>query len=59
MPAEDCFGLQPDLVLRMAVIDTGDHTLLVWVRDIAGAGERDIEYDSFDAMLASLRFGDA
>lgn len=57
--AEECFGLQPDLILRMAVIDTGDQTLLVWVRDILGAAERDIEYDTFDAMLASLRFTDA
>ena len=59
MPAADCFGLQPDLILRMAVIDTDAGPLLVWVRDIRGADDRDLEYDSFDAMLASLRFREA
>ena len=56
MFAADCFGLQPDLILRIAVIDTDAGPLLVWVRDIRGADDRDIEYESFDAMLASLRF---
>ena len=55
MTAHDCFGLQPDLTLRIAVIDVGDETLLVWVRDIRGAPA---EYATFDAMLASLRFDD-
>ena len=55
MTAHDCFGLQPDLTLRIAVIDTGDETLLVWVRDIRGAPA---EYATFDAMLASIRFDD-
>ena len=52
--AADCFGVQPDLVLRMAVIDTDDGPpLLIWVRDISGV---DAEYETFEAMLASLRF---
>ena len=51
--ADDCFGLQPEVTLRIAVIDTGDTTLLVWVRDIRGAPA---EYATFDAMLASIRF---
>ena len=56
MFAADCFGLQPDLILRIAVIDTDAGPLLIWVRDIRGADDRDIEYESFDEMLASLRF---
>jgi hypothetical protein len=58
MLAADCFGLQPDLILRIAVIDTDAGPLLIWVRDIRGADDRELEYDSFDAMLASLRFRD-
>jgi hypothetical protein len=54
--AADCFGVQPDLILRMAVMDTDAGPLLIWVRDIQGAGDRELEYDSFDEMLASLRF---
>jgi hypothetical protein len=54
--AEDCFGVQPDLILRMAVIDTDAGPLLIWVRDIRGADDRELEYDSFDEMLAGLRF---
>jgi hypothetical protein len=56
LAAEDCFGLQPDLILRLAVIETDAGPLLVWVRDIRGADDRDLEYESFDEMLASLRF---
>ena len=55
LAAEDCFGLQPDLSLRLAVVEVGDHPLLIWVRDINGV---DAEYDTFDAMLSSLQFGE-
>jgi hypothetical protein len=58
MTAHDCFGLQPDLILRIAVIDAGDQTLLVWVRDIRGADTTTPEYDSFMTMLASVRFAE-
>ena len=54
--AADCFGLQPDLILRIAVIDTEAGPLLIWVRDIRGADDRELEYESFDEMLGSLRF---
>lgn len=55
--AEDCFGLQPFGILRMAVADVGDTPLVIWFRDIRGADDREIEYATFDAMVASLRFG--
>ena len=57
LAAEDCFGLQPDLILRLAVFETDAGPLLVWVRDIRGADDRDLEYESFDEMLASLHLG--
>jgi hypothetical protein len=52
--AADCFGVQPDLILHMAVIDTDAGPLLVWQRDPVGAGP--IDYASFEEMLASLHF---
>ena len=57
MTAPDCFGLQPDLNLRIAVIGTGDKTLLVWLRNNVGVDER-MELESFDQMLSSIRFSD-
>jgi hypothetical protein len=50
--AADCYGLQSDFTLRLAVVDVGDQPLLIWVRDIGGAAE----YDTFDEMLDSLHF---
>ena len=50
--AADCFGVQPDLILHMAVIDTDAGPLLVWQRDPVDAGPTD--YESFEEMLASL-----
>lgn len=57
MAAGDCFGLQPDLSLRIAVIDDGDKTLLVWLRTNVGV-DAAVELASFDQMLASIRFSD-
>ena len=57
MTAGDCWGLQPDVIVRIAVIPTGDKTMLVWLRGNALAPE---EYSahlaSFEQMLASIRF---
>jgi hypothetical protein len=55
LAAEDCFGPQSDLLLRLAVIDVDGTPVLVWVRDFREAADT-IEYESFDAMIASLRF---
>ena len=57
-PAGECWGLLPGIVLRIAIIDTGDRTLLVWERDAEDAGADPIDYRAFDAMLASLRLRD-
>jgi hypothetical protein len=57
MTAADCWGLQPGLILRIAVIPVGDETLLVWLRGDAGATQTFTAHlDSFEQMLANLRF---
>ena len=55
--SHDCLGIQPDVVLRIAVIDAEPGPLLIWIRDPRGASDREFEYLTFDAMLASLHFG--
>jgi hypothetical protein len=52
---EGCFGPQPDLRLRLAVVDMGDTTLLAWAR----MNEANLDpafVDMFEQMLASVRF---
>jgi hypothetical protein len=56
--ADECYGLQPEWTLRMAVIDTGDTTLLAWLRHTgtAESGDATGEFRAFEDMLASLSF---
>ncbi len=57
MAAADCWGLQPDLILRIAVITAGDTTVLVWLRGNAFAtDEFTAHLESFEQMVASVRF---
>ena len=58
LDAATCFGPQFELLLRLAVIDVDGTAVLVWIRDIRGNDDRPIEYETFDAMLASMRFVD-
>jgi hypothetical protein len=53
---EGCYGLQPDLILRIAVIDTGGGTtLLAWAR--TGTEAPNDEFNAmFERMLASVQF---
>ena len=56
LAAPDCFGLQPDLVLRMAVMAVGGHTLLIWER-IAVSAAVDVQQAdaaAFDRMLGTV-----
>jgi len=57
MSADDCFGIQPDLALRIAVIDTGKGPLLIWLR-LALENRPDLaaEIARFNAFLAGVRF---
>jgi hypothetical protein len=56
--ADECYGLQPERTLRMAVIDTGDTTLLAWLRHTgtAESGDATGEFTAFEDMLASISF---
>ena len=54
--AADCFGLQPDLTLRMAVIDANGKTLLAWARALRGATHAPGFFTEFEAMLQGLKF---
>jgi hypothetical protein len=56
--AEDCFGLQPDLSVRLAVVPFDDKVLLVWLRTELGADQKDAaaKLASFQDMLASVNF---
>ena len=56
MDAEECFGLQPEFILRGAVIDMGGGTtLLAWARP--GIEAPDDEFNAmFERMLANLKF---
>lgn len=60
LTAEDCFGLQPDLTLRIAVVDAGDSTLVTWLRhDGSGESEDTVaEFAAFEQILSTLRFRD-
>ena len=55
MAAADCFGLQPDVVLRIAVVDAGDQTILIWLRNTVGVDEAD-QLEDFEQMLSTIRF---
>lgn len=34
MAVGDCFGFQPDLILRRVVVDVGDHPMVAWMRSV-------------------------
>ncbi|HKF88949.1 MAG TPA: hypothetical protein VKB85_12870 [Propionibacteriaceae bacterium] len=55
---EDCFGLQPDLSLRLAVVQFDDKVLLIWLRTRLDAEQQDTtaKVASFTDMLASISF---
>jgi hypothetical protein len=54
--APDCYGLQPGLALRIAIIDVGDTTLLIWARGVDGASDQAREFADFERMLATVYF---
>lgn len=52
----ECFGLQPDVILRIAVIDTGGGTtLLAWARTLIEAPDHEFNA-MLERMLANLQF---
>lgn len=52
---EGCFGFQPDVVLRLAVIPVGGTTLLAWART-SKAHPDEAFFAMFEKMLTSVRF---
>jgi hypothetical protein len=53
--AEGCFGLQPDLALRIAVMNVGGKPLLAWAR-IDNQSPDPAFVAEFEAMLATVDF---
>ncbi len=53
--ADGCFGPQSDLVLRLAVVDVGDTTLLAWARMSRQNPDRSFAA-VFERMLTTIRF---
>jgi hypothetical protein len=56
LAAPDCYGLQPGLALRIAIIDADDITLLIWARAVDGASDRAREFADFERMLTTMSF---
>ena len=52
---EGCFGLQPEYVLRLAVMDVGGKPLLAWARSNTDIPDQAFLAE-FEAMLASVDF---
>jgi len=53
--SEGCAGIQPDFLLRLAVIDVGGTTLLAWARTTKD-NPNDAFFAMFERMLKSVRF---
>lgn len=52
---ESCYGIQPDIVIRLAVIPVGKTTLLAWART-SKANPDETFFAMFERMLKSVRF---
>ena len=53
--ADGCYGIQPDIVARLAVIPVGNTTLLAWART-SKANPDEAFFATFERMLNSVRF---
>jgi hypothetical protein len=53
--AEGCFGLEPDLALRIAVVNISGTPVVAWARTSAKAPDHSL-FANFAAMLKSIRF---
>ena len=54
-PVETCFGLQPDLALRIAVVNLNGRTLVAWARTQQGDAGAPEFFAEFEAMLHTLK----
>jgi len=55
LTAEDCYGAQPTVAMRFAVIDLGERVMLTWLRNIKGTDSTARNAD-FEQMLRSIHF---
>jgi hypothetical protein len=55
MSAGDCYGPQPTLSQRLAVIDLGGRVMVAWLRNIKGT-DSTAKDASFEQMLHSIKF---
>jgi hypothetical protein len=53
--SEGCYGPQPDITQRLAVIDMGDTTLLAWARMSRDNPDQSFA-DMFERMLTTVQF---
>jgi hypothetical protein len=53
--SEGCYGVQPDLILRIAVIPVGNSTLLAWARTSKDSPDEAF-VAMFETMLKSIQF---
>ena len=53
---EDCYGPQPDVATRVAVIEASGKTLLAWASINTGASDESAFFTEFEAMLQSVKF---
>jgi hypothetical protein len=53
---DDCYGLQPYALLRLAVIDDHGTTLLAWARVLPGSPTRDADFAAFEDLLSTVHF---
>lgn len=57
MPPEECYGLQPGLDLRVAVVDVDGKPLVVWLRHDRQLGaDPGPEFAAFEDVLATVHF---
>jgi hypothetical protein len=56
LAAEDCYGLQPEGAVRIAVIDFSGRTLVAWAGIDKGASDESAFFAAFEAMLKSIQF---
>lgn len=55
-PAHECFGLQPDYLLRLALVETRDGPLLIWLRDASRSPDAAADAQRLASVLAGVRF---
>jgi hypothetical protein len=53
---EDCYGVQPEGAVRIAVLDVSGRTLVAWAGINKGASDESAFFAEFEAMLQSIKF---